>query len=383
MGAAPEHHVTTSEYTTTDQIPEHHVTTSEYTTVHQVPEHHMATSTYNTVHQVPEHHVAYNHYTTAYNVPEQHVVTQAYNTVHQATTYSTHGVKVAHVKETPYTVTSTAYKAQSYKVPVTTVHTKTVEVPKSGYRRLLGDSNSGKVEDSSAESLVSGSHDASKDETITKGDATSKLDSANLLKTSGDYSGASDYKVISTKTVKIPQYHYKTVTHTAYKTVSKPYTVVSHLVCTPNVHVEYQCPYCTHSTNYVPSYGADWMGATYTPSQVYSAGFATHVYHHVYHPMGAVTTYNCDGDLKWSPSEAHGWEAQGHSDWKSQVKTAKVQSQTLAATAETTSHSANHSAVGAVVGVSVGVVALAVAAMFVLKRRATKQATDEHPMSIL
>merc|ERR1711981_166037 len=265
MGAAPEHHVTTSEYTTTDQIPEHHVTTSEYTTVHQVPEHHMATSTYNTVHQVPEHHVAYNHYTTAYNVPEQHVVTQAYNTVHQATTYSTHGVKVAHVKETPYTVTSTAYKAQSYKVPVTTVHTKTVEVPKSGYRRLLGDSNTGKVEDSS---------------------------------------GASDYKVISTKTVKIPQYHYKTVTHTAYKTVSKPYTVVSHLVCTPNVHVEYQCPYCTHSTNYVPSYGADWMGATYTPSQVYSAGFATHVYHHVYHPMGAVTTYNGDGDLKWSPSEA-------------------------------------------------------------------------------
>jgi len=327
------------------------VRTSTYNTVHQIPEQHVRTSTYNTYTQVPEHHVRTSTYNTVQQIPEQHVRTSTYNTVHQVpeTHVATHSYKVAHTTQIPYTVTSTAYKSQSYKVPYTTTHTKTVEVPyaKSGYRRLAGDAAS-----------------AAKKDAITNDDATTAL--ASTLK--GLPYGA---KVVSTHTVEIPQYHTKTITHTAYKTVAKPYTVVSHVVCTPKVQISYQCGSCTGSTSYVPSYGADFLGARYTGA---SLGYTTHVFHHIYHPAGVIaSSYNAEGPLSWTPTK-NGWKADGHKDWRS----ASLNEAAVSETKNTSKSSA-----GTIIGASIGsMVGMALVAGAVYKRRQQPVAVEDN-MSIL
>merc|ERR1711988_767293 len=325
--AIPEHHVTTSEYTTAHEVPEHHVTTSEYTTVHEVPEHHVATSTYNTVHQVPEQHVALSHYNTVHQVPEQHVALSHY--------------KTAHTYTTPYTVSSTAYKAQSYKVPYSVTHTKTVALPSSGgYRRLAETGARTMSNDAGAQKALASDKMGTDDATSALKDTLSKL----------PY-GA---KVVATHTDE-----YK-----AYKT----YTVVSHLVCTPKVTVSYQCPACTGSNSYVPSYGADFMGDA---SEAHK--YSTIVMHHVYHPKG-VTEANADGALQWTETK-DGWKAEGK-DWQS------ASLNQAAAVETTTSHK---SAAGTVIGATVGcVVGLTLVALAVYKRRsATSQPAAEDNMSIL
>merc|ERR1711865_321521 len=167
------------------------------------------------------------------------------------------------------------------------------------------------------------------------------------------------YKVISTRTEEIPKYTTKTITHTAYKTVAKPYTVVSHVICSPRVSVSYQCPQCTGSSNYV-------------------AGYATHVYHHVYHAEGVTKSLSTDGELKWTPTADGSWKAQGHDDWK--THSANLQQAASTETAKVAHHS---SAVGAVVGVSVGCVAMAVVALYVVKRRSAAQPAEGDNLSIL
>jgi hypothetical protein len=340
----PEHHVTTSEYTTAHEVPEQHVTTSEYTTVHQVPEHHVVTSSYNTVHEVPEHHVATSTYNTVHEVPEHHVATSTYNTVHQVPEHhvATSHYKTAHTYTTPYTVSSTAYKSQSYKVPYSVTHTKTVALPSSGgYRRLA------EKADARTMSNDAGAQKALKTDKVSNDDATSALkDTLSKL----PY-GA---KVVATHTDEYKAY--------------KPYTVVSHLVCTPKVSVSYQCPACTGSNSYVPSYGADFMGDA---SEAHK--YSTIVMHHVYHPKG-VTEANADGALQWTETK-DGWKAEGK-DWQS------ASLNQAAAVETTTSHK---SAVGTVIGATVGcMVGLTLVALAVYKRRsATSQPAAEDNMSIL
>merc|ERR1712153_188950 len=218
------------------------------------------------------------------------------------------------------------------KVPYTTTHTKTVEVPsKAGYRRL-------------AEDAGTTAHGLKK---ITKDEATKTLTKSGSL--------PYGYKVISTHTEEIPKYTTKTITHTAYKTVAKPYTVVSHVICSPRVSVSYQCPQCTGSSNYVAGYGADFDSQEYTPA-------------HVSHAEGVTKSLSTDGELKWTPTADGSWKAQGHDDWK--THSANLQQAASTETAKVAHHS---SAVGAVVGVSVGCVAMAVVALYVVKRRSVSE----------
>merc|ERR1712167_117268 len=252
-------------------------------------------------------HVTTSEYTTVHQVPEHHVATSTYNTVHQVPEHhvATSHYKTAHTYTTPYTVSSTAYKSQSYKVPYSVTHTKTVALPSSGgYRRLA--------------ELPYGA------------------------------------KVVATHTDEYRAY--------------KPYTVVSHLVCTPKVTVSYQCPACTGSNSYVPSYGADFMGDA---SEAHK--YSTIVMHHVYHPKG-VTEANADGALQWTETK-DGWKAEGK-DWQSA-------SHNQAAAVETTT--SRKSAAGTIIGATVGcMVGLTLVALAVYKRRsATSQPAAEDNMSIL
>jgi len=335
--------VTTSEYTTVHQVPEQHVVTSSYNTVHQVPEHHVATSTYNTVHQVPEQHVATHDVVSYHSVPEHHVATSTYNTVHQVPEQhvAVSHYKTAHTYTTPYTVSSTAYKSQAYKVPYSVTHTKTVALPSSGGYRRLAETGARTI------STDAGAQKALASDKVSTDDATSALkDTLSKL----PY-GA---KVVATHTDEYKAY--------------KPYTVVSHLVCTPKVTVSYQCPACTGSNSYVPSYGADFMGDA---SEAHK--YSTIVMHHVYHPKG-VTEANADGALQWTETK-DGWKAEGK-DWQS------ASLNQAAAVETTTSHK---SAAGTVIGATVGcMVGLTLVALAVYKRRsATSQPSAEDNMSIL
>merc|ERR1712028_37921 len=339
----PEQHTVTSAYTTTHQIPEQHTVTGSYNTYTSIPHTHVVTGTYNTYKQIPHTHVVTGSYTTTHEIPERHVVTQQYNSYAQ--------VAHQHVVTGSYQVAHTSYT----KVPYTTTHTKTVEVPsKAGYRRL-------------AEDAGTTAHGLKK---ITKDEATTTLTKSGSL--------PYGYKVISTHTEEIPKYTTKTITHTAYKTVAKPYTVVSHVICSPRVSVSYQCPQCTGSSNYVAGYGADFDSQEYTPAQVSHAGYATHVYHHVYHAEGVTKSLSTDGELKWTPTADGSWKAQGHDDWK--THSANLQQAASTETAKVAHHS---SAVGAVVGVSVGCVAMAVVALYVVKRRSAAQPAEGDNLSIL
>merc|ERR1712166_1633393 len=377
----PEHHVVTSAYTTTHQIPEQHTVTGTYNTYKQIPHQHTVTGSYNTYKQIPHTHVVTGSYTTTHEIPERHVVTQQYNTyaqvAHQHTVTSayttTHQIPERHVVTQRYNsyaqvahqhvvtgsynsyaqvahqhVVTGSYQVAhtSYtKVPYSITHTKTVEVPaaKAGYRRL-------------AEDAGTTAHGLKK---ITKDEATTTLTKSGSL--------PYGYKVISTHTEEIPKYTTKTITHTAYKTVAKPYTVVSHVICNPRVAVSYQCPQCTGSSNYVAGYGADFDSQDYPPAQVSHAGYATHVYHHVYHAE-RVKSLSTDGELKWTATADGSWKAQGHDDWK--TYSANLQQAASTETAKVAHHS---SAVGAVVGVSVGCVAMAVVALYVVKRRSVSE----------
>jgi hypothetical protein len=295
------------------------VTTSTYNTVHEVPEQHVATHDVVSYHAIPEHHVTTSTYNTVHQVPEQHVALSHY--------------KTAHTYTTPYSVSSTAYKSESYKVPYSVTHTKTVAVPSSGYRRLA--------------TADAGSDAALAKDKISNDDATTALKSTLAKMPYGA-------KVVSTNTQETKSY--------------KPYTVVFHLVCTPKVTVSYQCPACTGSSSYVPSYGADFMGDASEAHQ-----YSTQVYHHVYHPAG-VTAANADGALQWTETK-NGWKAEGK-DWQSA-------SLNQAATVETTV--SRKSSVGTVIGATVGcMVGLTLVALFVHKRRsATSQPVAEDNMSIL
>merc|ERR1711865_694144 len=216
--------------------------TGSYNTYTSIPHTHVVTGTYNTYKQIPHTHVVTSAYTTTHQIPERHVVTQRYNSYAQ--------VAHQHVVTGSYQVAHTSYT----KVPYSITHTKTVEVPaaKAGYRRL-------------AEDAGTTAHGLKK---ITKDEATTTL----------------------TKSGSLPY---------AYKAVAKPYTVVSHVICNPRVAVSYQCPQCTGSSNYVAGYGADFDSQDYTPAQVSHTGYATHVYHHVYHAEG-VKSLSTDGELKWT-----------------------------------------------------------------------------------
>merc|ERR1712086_385180 len=340
----PHTHVVTGTYNTYQQIPHTHVVTGSYTTTHEIPERHVVTQQYNTYAQVAHQHIVTSAYTTTHQIPERHVVTQRYNSYAQ--------VAHQHVVTGSYQVAHTSYT----KVPYSITHTKTVEVPaaKAGYRRL-------------AEDAGTTAHGLKK---ITKDEATTTLTKSGSL--------PYGYKVISTHTEEIPKYTTKTITHTAYKTVAKPYTVVSHVICSPRVSVSYQCPQCTGSSNYVAGYGADFDSQDYTPAQVSHAGYATHVYHHVYHAEGVTKSLSTDGELKWTPTADGSWKAQGHDDWK--THSANLQQAASTKTAKVAHHS---SAVGAVVGVSVGCVAMAVVALYVVKRRSAAQPAEGDNLSIL
>jgi len=356
--AIPEHHVTTSEYTTTQEIPEHHVATHDVVTTHQIAEQHTATHDVVTTHQIPEVHTATHDVVTTQQVAEQHITTSAYVTTHEVpeTHMSTRTIQVPHMSYETHTATATAYKTQTYKKPYSYKVTGSVAVPDSGYRRL-------------ATAATDADAAAAKD--------TISTDEAQKRITAGGVKLPYGAKITSVQTHQIPKYTTYTKTHTAYKVVAKPVTVVHHLICTPVTHVSYQCPSCTHSSNYVSSYGADFLGSTYTPSQNYAAGYHTHVYHNVYHAP-SVMSYNTEGELKWTPTK-EGWTAEGHKDWQTQ----QLQQAASTETAKTVHHSS--SAAGAVVGATVGCAAMAAVAMFVVKKRGVaKQAlAEEDAMSIL
>merc|ERR1711934_1193247 len=181
---------TTSEYTTVHQIPEQHTVTSSYNTVHEVPEQHVATHDVVSYHAVPGHHVTTSTYNTVHEVPEQHVAVSHY--------------KTAHTYTTPYSVSSTAYKSQSYKVPYSVTHTKTVALPSSGgYRRLAETGARTMSNDAGAQKALASDKVSTDDATSALKDTLAKL----------------------------------VATHTDEYKAYKPYTVVSHLVCTPKVTV--------------------------------------------------------------------------------------------------------------------------------------------------
>merc|ERR1711865_649642 len=239
-------------------------------------------------------------------VPEQHVSTSTY--------------KVAHTTQVPHTGYTTSYRTE--------------EVPyakKAGYLRRLAE--------------------ASTDTDAAQASLTKK--------------GTLKYgeKVVSTHTTT----YYKTKTN--YKYVAKPYTVVTHLVCTPSTHVEYRCPACHGGDN---SYAgvADSFGAWLSPAQT---GEATHVYHHVYHTASETASMGF-GDYKEGE----------HANWRSLDMS--TQSLHQAASTETTSSSKSSSGTGVVIGASVTVAVAAVAMIAVaLKRRQKGESNGDvvDPLSIL
>jgi len=334
----------TSTYNTVHEVPEQHMATSTYNTVHMVPEHHVATSTYNTVHEVPEHHVATSTYNTVHQVPEQHVSTSTY--------------KVAHTTQIPHTGYSTSYRTE--------------EVPSKGYLRRLADTAA-----------------------VSNSDAEKTLTKAGSLKYGekvvGTYTQKIPYtvQVPHTYAVKVPHTttYYKTKTN--YKYVAKPYTVVTHLVCTPSTHVEYRCPAC-HGGDSSYSGVADSFGSWLSPEQT---GLATHVYHHVYH-ASSDTPATSSGDVQWSHG-ANGFYSPAHSNWHTLHMTSSgfasynadgktTQSLHQAASVESSTASTSHRGVVIGTSVGVGVAAVAILALVAYKKRNTpSSAEEEGPLSIL
>merc|ERR1711865_282866 len=154
-------------------------------------------------------------------VPEQHVRTSTY--------------KVAHTTQVPHTGYTTSYRTE--------------EVPyakKAGYLRRLAE--------------------ASTDTDAAQASLTKKGTLKYGEKVVSTYTTKTPYtvQVPHTYTTKVPHTttYYKTKTN--YKYVAKPYTVVTHLVCTPSTHVEYRCPACHGGDN---SYAgvADSFGAWLSP----------------------------------------------------------------------------------------------------------------------
>jgi len=268
---------------------------------------------------------------------------------------STSTIQVPHTTYETHTATSTAYKTQTYKKPYTYKVTGSVAVPDSGYRRLA--------------TVATDPVAAAAKDTISTDEAQKRI-------TAGGVKLPYGAKITSVQTHQTPKYTTYTKTHTAYKVVAKPVTVISHLTCTPITHVSYQCPSCTHSTNYVSGYGADFLGSTYTPAQNYAAGYRTHVFHNVYHPAG-VMSYGGAAPT-WGAS-SNGWSAYGHNDWQTQQQLQQ------AASVETSKAATTHqsSSVGVVAGVGAGCVAMAAVAMVAMRKRQQQPVAASDNLSIL
>jgi len=376
----PETHVTTHTYNTVHQVPETHVTTHDVVTTHEIPETHVTTHTYNTVHQVPETHVTTHTYNTVHQVPETHYRSHTYNTVHQVpeTHVRTSTVQVPNTVQVPHTGYTTSYRTVQVPYSATATSAKT----SGGYlrRRLADDATAAKATTKATTTATTGK--------MSNDDVEHAL--AGSLKYGehvvGTYTQQIPYtvKVPHTYTVKVPHVstYYKSKTN--YKYVAKPYTVVTHLVCTPSVHVEYHCPACHSGNDYAGV--ADSYGSWLSPAQ---SGAATHVYHHVYH-ADTDTQAMGFGDVNWSHGSS-GFYAPAHSDWKTLHYgdagfAASASLNQVASSEQQTEKKSNN---GLVVGTSVAAATAAVAAMALVaykKRQATTSealASQEVPLSIL
>jgi hypothetical protein len=233
--------------------------------------------------------------------------------------------------------------------------------------------------------------------TVSNSDAEKTLSKAGSLKYGekvvGTYTQKIPYtvQVPHTYAVKVPHTttYYKTKTN--YKYVAKPYTVVTHLVCTPSTHVEYRCPACHGGDN---SYAgvADSFGSWLSPAQT---GEATHIYHHVYHATSDTPSMGF-GNVQWS-SGANGFYSPAHTDWRTLHMTSSgfapvynadgkaTQSLHQAASVESTTTTTSHR--GVVIGTSVvvGVAAVALLALVVYKKRSSSSVDEANqvPLSIL
>merc|ERR1711865_1214295 len=268
-------------------------------------------------------------------VPEQHVRTSTY--------------KVAHTTQVPHTGYTTSYRTE--------------EVPyakKAGYLRRLAE--------------------ASTDTDAAQASLTKKGTLKYGEKVVSTYTTKTPYtvQVPHTYTTKVPHTttYYKTKTN--YKYVAKPYTVVTHLVCTPSAHTEYRCPACHDGTvNYnadgtlgvADSYG-DWMSPK-------ASGFATHVYHHVYHASDAKPT--AASDATWSYN-SDGFVSKKNPEWKTLHYNGKAfvaaKSATLAQAASVESATVSHKS-------SSGVVGVALIALVAMRRKTSTPLVYEDNLSIL
>jgi len=307
--------------------------------------------------------MALSHYTTAHMVPQTHTVSHTYN--------------VAHTYQVPHTSYTTHYKIKKlsgYGGDTTSTDEDTTGIVG---RPVTPVSVAGSARRVSRRTARRNGRRLRTADIV--GDSKSHTAPAVTTSHYGEHIVSTFTKKIpytvqvpKTYTVQVPhvQTYYKNATH--YNYVQKPYTVVTHLVCTPSVHIEYRCPAChPDDSNYAaPDSFGDWLN----PMQ---SGSAIHVFHHVYHATGISSVGAAYGAWQYGIGQTYVPGTTGFAPVVSSYNT----------DGSMTHATANKSHKSLVVGTSVGIAIAAVAflAFYIVKRRnsTTKQEEQQYPASIL